>query len=753
MRGRVLDWKERFIYTESVSHTVHALFGPDNHERVMMERTGKEALYAELGQVCRVRHWNQLQGLGTKRLRDQLRIRRYGDGNRSVHLGAKLKGGALVEYVKKVVQQENPWLAETAGDALKVVGVGALKKDLEANPNVLEQARFPNVEPMHEGDRSKFVHRVHIPTMQRKAHPKKQAIATWLLAESSDPNSVHGLNAIATFLLQHETATGEVNPHRLALREFSEGTAPLCAWWETYQALVRMGAKHLPGDAEECEGLFSGVSNELGAKKMNMTSHSVSADLRSRRNPMCLQAEFRLWDDAEVRRRFKEARQLVKVLEGANFWSYDVVGATLRKALMSERWKATTHRLVDSTNSRRSFQVQAVHEPSEDSEIPKFELKASTHAQDGPKTLVQWASILGSGPLKEVRHISVEERMATFKEANGKSHVLPLQVIEEDGDPNAWHDLDEDVEVDEDVVEDCVEHGDQGEQEAVRQEVAELMADRSDEVQVAREVPNPLQVNDEGEVLSVDGDEETPSSSDSEEEDLLVHSSSSSSSSESTVDVDDEEVDLNEVCATCLDGGELIGCDHCDRWYHLDCIDEKLRPKVASGEFICVECDKGTKAFDAWLAKKKWLHHATWMSCKDLQQEGIEVDCFVLSVTYPSEANEDVWLSQVVSVCEDSIRLKWFPWSEQASALVEGRTKYHSTHQPNRRAVTQHAFVEEGGSIWVEPRRAWRCLQLVQPIQYHFQSCPTCWGVTMNDFDAYVKDVVALPHTNKRQRL
>ena len=234
--NRIAGWKARFSYTETVSHAIHALFGPDIEQGAKsVERTPSQAWYAALGEVYRATHWNQMEDFGRKKLVDQLRIRRHGDGNKHVTCGTGLQGEALRDHVRQVILRENP-LAQSIGPPLPRM-TKALKKSLVASidDGIIEHHRFPGVAPMHDMDKASFIKRVHIPT-PRQAHPKKAKLAEWLLEQTSHPSSVETLNPIGTFLLQHKTSNGGMdNPHRLALKEFSQGTAPLYAWWDTYQ--------------------------------------------------------------------------------------------------------------------------------------------------------------------------------------------------------------------------------------------------------------------------------------------------------------------------------------------------------------------------------------------------------------------------------------------------------------------------------------------------------------------------------------
>ena len=85
----------------------------------------------------------------------------------------------------------------------------------------------------------------------------------------------------------------------------------------------------------------------------------------------------------------------------------------------------------------------------------------------------------------------------------------------------------------------------------------------------------------------------------------------------------------------------------------------------------------------------------------------------------------------------EDVSLFWLPWNEEASTHVEKLTKYHASKQPHRNKVSKHAFVEEGGYVWLEPRKAWRCLQVVTPCKHHFPSVGECWSITQNAMSAF----------------
>jgi len=53
---------------------------------------------------------------------------------------------------------------------------------------------------------------------------------------------------------------------------------------------------------------------------------------------------------------------------------------------------------------------------------------------------------------------------------------------------------------------------------------------------------------------------------------------------------DDKSVD-SDTCDKCGDGGKLVGCDHCSRWYHAECVAPLVIPtKKSKAEFKCPVC-------------------------------------------------------------------------------------------------------------------------------------------------------------------
>jgi hypothetical protein len=722
--NRVLDWKERFAYTETVSHSVHALFGPDideGPEREAVVQTEVQALYTKLGETCRVTHFNQLVGIGRKKLVEQLRIRRHGDGNKEVSCGSTLSTARLLDLVKDVILKENPD-AETAGPSIQVVRAHTLMKDLVVNEWLKEHPRLLGVEPVQETDKASFVQRIESRLM-RRPHPNKVRIAKWLLSETADPNSIQGLNSTATFLLRHETEDGAQNPHRLALHEFSQGTAPLCHWWDTYQALVCMGAKHLPGDAEECEGVFSGVTSQVGAKQYHMTAHSVSADLRSRRNPKFLQASLRKWDDMdEVDRRWAEAGKLLKVLECQDFWGYNVGAATQNKALMSKRWNEVTHQLVDTANARSRFVVSEVHTSTE-GELLTFELKAKKYEKHGAKTLAEWSKILNSnGPLQEVKHMSVHAKMATMKDDPSAQCTHLLTCIEDFGDADAWCDAqdggrgNEDDALGGDEQEEAaveVAAAAQLEGAALAAEVAALAADaaanaadKEDRARYLAKGPAqlPHDVGNSGYVEYPNREDMAMARtfSSEEEEDLIPDSSSESeSSSEEEADTDSEDDTASE----------LVDSDQEEELHRRD-------------------------HFDAWLREQGWWRKRNWLPVDYLTQNGIAVGTWVIQVVYIASTDEDYWLAKVLAMNNETVRMQWYPWNQQASTWV---TKQTSKLPWAKRAV--HAFVALGGSEYSQRRRHWPAIKKINVVEHSFGPQGQCFSVTQHQTHVLTTEV------------
>jgi hypothetical protein len=105
---------------------------------------------------------------------------------------------------------------------------------------------------------------------------------------------------------------------------------------------------------------------------------------------------------------------------------------------------------------------------------PTFELVAKNYTKHGAKTLSQWAQILKTSALEEVKHVGAQERLdAQRRNGNGgvNAHLFPFNAAAEEGladlgadigqeeghgcdeagddcdeneedNPDAWHDLD-----------------------------------------------------------------------------------------------------------------------------------------------------------------------------------------------------------------------------------------------------------------------------------------------------------------------
>jgi PHD-finger len=70
---------------------------------------------------------------------------------------------------------------------------------------------------------------------------------------------------------------------------------------------------------------------------------------------------------------------------------------------------------------------------------------------------------------------------------------------------------------------------------------------------------------------------------------VLIHYYGSFKISEAYENMKRRQSEDSEWCSICDDGGDLILCDRCGRWYHSECIGLPKK-NIPKGEWFCVDC-------------------------------------------------------------------------------------------------------------------------------------------------------------------
>ena len=78
---------------------------------------------------------------------------------------------------------------------------------------------------------------------------------------------------------------------------------------------------------------------------------------------------------------------------------------------------------------------------------------------------------------------------------------------------------------------------------------------------------------------------------------VLIHYYGSFKISEAYENMKRRQIEDSEWCSVCDDGGDLILCDRCGRWYHSECIGLK-KNFIPEGEWFCADCEKRDRQGD-----------------------------------------------------------------------------------------------------------------------------------------------------------
>lgn len=70
---------------------------------------------------------------------------------------------------------------------------------------------------------------------------------------------------------------------------------------------------------------------------------------------------------------------------------------------------------------------------------------------------------------------------------------------------------------------------------------------------------------------------------------VLIHYYGVFKGTEAYKNVKQRQIEDSEWCSVCQDGGDLINCDSCRRWYHPNCVGLKIKD-IPKGKWFCFNC-------------------------------------------------------------------------------------------------------------------------------------------------------------------